>query len=109
MPEFRPLAPETPQRIAVACRETADIINDAHREFAEMAPSMLKKKVVALVFLPWLTRYTSRVVKAAREEERRAILAALARDKGAAGKGQWSIGYNAAVTKLQALILSRSD
>lgn len=53
------------------------LINDAHREFAAMAPSLLKTKVVELVFLPWLSAFTGRVVRAAREGERQAILASL--------------------------------
>ncbi len=105
---FAPPAHEGESRVPPARQDTADIINDAHHEFAEMAPSLLKQKVVALVFLPWLTRYTGRLVEAAKEEERRAILDELARDKSA-GKGQWQAGYKAAVTKVHALILARSE
>ncbi len=32
-----------------------------------------------MVFLPWLTRYTGTLIRSAKEEERQAILAELAR------------------------------
>ena len=112
MYRFAPPAHEGESRVPPVRHDTtavtADIIDDARDAFAEMAPSLLKQKVVALVFLPWLTRYTGRLVEAAKEEERRAILAELARDKNA-GKGQWHAGYKAALTKLNALILARSE
>lgn len=109
---FAPSAHEGESHVPSVRQGTADItaaiVNDARHEFAEMAPSLLKQKVVALVFLPWLTRYTGRLVEAAKAEERRAILDELARDKSS-GKGQWHAGYKAAVNKLHALILARSE
>jgi len=100
---------EEDEPIPVRCQATADLINDAHREFAGMAPSMLKRKVVALVFLPWLTRYTARLMRAAKDEERRAILADLSRAGTTDGGDEWSMGYRAAVERLHALILARAD
>ena len=38
---------------------------------------MLKKKVVELVFLPWLSTFTGQIVTAAKEKERQAVLASL--------------------------------
>lgn len=104
-----PMSDNDEHRIPVTCQETADIISDAHRELAEIAPSMLKKNVVALVFLPWLTRYTGRVVEAAKADERRAILAELSNNPGATEAGEWSAGYKAAMEKLHELILARSE
>lgn len=104
-----PVSNNNEQRSPVAGHDTADIINDAHRELAEMAPSMLKKNVVALVFLPWLTRYTGRVMEAAKEDERRAILAELSNNRNAGEDSEWSAGYKAAMEKLHELIRARSD
>lgn len=63
---------------------------------------MLANKVVELVFLPWLSAFTGRVVTAAKEEERQAILAELSRhlSKDRHWKG--------ARDKVRAIILARS-
>jgi hypothetical protein len=58
----------------VESQETADLIDAGYRDFADFAPDMLKKKVAAFVFLPWLNQYTQRIRQAARQEERQAIL-----------------------------------
>jgi hypothetical protein len=107
----RPHAHERDQeRIPVARQETTDIINHGHREFADMAPSMLKKNVVALVFLPWLTRYTGRLIRSAKEEERRAILAALPPDADVPQKdSQFLRGHNNALKLMRDIILTRGE
>ncbi len=89
---------------------TTDIINDAQREFADMAPSMLKKNVVAMVFLPWLTKYTGRLIRSAKEEERRAILAALPSDADVANKDPHFLrGRNEALKQMRDVIQARSE
>jgi hypothetical protein len=44
-------------------------------ELNDIAAGMLNHRIAALVFLPWLCRYTQQVRDAARAEERDAILA----------------------------------
>ena len=55
-------------------RESDKIHSEGVAELSDVAPSLLKKKMVELVFLPWLCQYTQRVRQAARQEERQAIL-----------------------------------
>jgi len=102
------MIPVEKSRIRVESQQTADIINGAHRELTDMAPSMLKKKVVEFVFLPWLTRFTGRVVQAAKEEERQAILLALPPYSEAAND-KFRQGYNAALKEVRSTILHRGD
>ena len=105
----RPAGDRAAARCGLSTPDPAEIIASAQREFTEMAPSMLKQKVVALVFLPWLTRYTGRLVEVAKEEERRAILAELASEKLSTGKREWRAGYEAAIESVCELISSRSE
>ena len=55
-------------------RESDAILAQGKAELSEIATSMLKQKIAALVFLPWLSRYTERVRDVAKQEERDAIL-----------------------------------
>lgn len=69
---------------------------------------MLKHKVVTLVFLPWLSQYTAHVIRAAKEEERLAIVAELSRLR-TRRKGKSALPYRAALTDAAEMILSRSE
>ena len=55
-------------------RETDDVLAKGATELSDIVPGMLRKKVAAFVFLPWLCSYTQRVRDAAKQEEREAIL-----------------------------------
>jgi hypothetical protein len=86
------------------------LINDAHREFAAMAPSMLKKKMVETVFLPWLSTFTGRVVRAAKEEERQAILASLpSPTENPDADPAWIQGHKDALETIRSAILQRCE
>ena len=61
-------------RASAESQETADLIDEGRRDLIDFAPGLLRKKMVELVFLPWLCRYTQRVREAARRGERQAIL-----------------------------------
>ncbi len=96
-------------RIPPEPRETADIIGRGRREFAAKAPSLLKKKVVELVFLPWLSGYTGSLMRAAMEEERRLILAALPPNTvGRTRRPDYQRGHNDALDQVRDIILARS-
>jgi len=86
------------------------LINDAHREFAAMAPSMLKKKMVEMVFLPWLSAFTGRVVRAAKEEERQAILVSLPSPAEVPDADPaWLQGHKDALENVRTAILQRCE
>lgn len=55
-------------------RESDAVLAKGADELSDIIPRMLKKRVAAFVFLPWLSQYTQRVRDAAKIEEREAIL-----------------------------------
>jgi hypothetical protein len=99
--------PVVKARNPIRPEETANLIDDGYREFAAMAPSMLKKKVVEIVFLHWLTKFTVHVVRSAKEEERQAILNELPLQ--ADGTKAWSEGFNNAIAQVRKGIEQRSE
>src|SRR5258707_13614091 len=100
--------PADEKRIPVESPEMADVIAAGHRELADFAPDMLRKEVVALVFMPWLTRFTTGVARSVREDERRAILDALP-PSATNAKAEFRRGYENALAQLRAVIARRRE
>ncbi len=51
-----------------------DVLAKGAADLNAFVPGMLKHKIAAMVFLPWLTHYTQRVRDVAQKEERDLIL-----------------------------------
>lgn len=84
--------------IPIESQSTAEIIDKAHRDFAQ------------LIVLPWLLGFTIRIIKAAKEEERQAILTALRQPAEVPEADPlWYQGHNSALEKVRAAILDRCD
>lgn len=105
---FAPQLSDSTITLAREHRGTEDIARDGLWEFRHMAPSMLKRTFVEMVFVPWLSQYTGRLIRSAKEEERRAILAALPNEPEGADDPQFHRGHNTAVKQVRSVILSRS-
>ncbi len=73
--------------------DTDAVLAKGADDLAAIAHGMLKHKIAALVFLPWLCRYTQQVRDAARAEERDAILAIPGlSDEAKAAIRAWTVG-----------------
>ena len=105
---FAPPLNDNAIKLAREHRGTEDIALDGLWEFRHMAPSMLKRTFVEMVFVPWLSQYTGRLIRSAKEEERRAILAALPGEAEGADDPQFHRGHETAVKQMRSVILSRS-
>jgi DNA-directed RNA polymerase specialized sigma24 family protein len=54
-----------------------ELLAEGSKDLENIGPDLLNKHVVAMIFLPWLSRYTGRLIRAAKQEEREQILQAL--------------------------------
>ena len=89
-------------------RTTTKIVGQGHRGGAA-APFTPVRNAFDPAFLSWMTDFTARVVKAAREEERLAILALVPPSAEPAESDAWYHGYDAALRIVRAAILRRCD